>query len=249
VPRNRKVNTLDGYATIRAVARTKSMPVSSPSGPVSGADATGDVPPTDLQKPGARVARTAMPVKHVIECYECSYKFQMHGRATNTHCPKCRALLDLTDHTIDTEWAETIRTAGTIRLAPSGVLKGGDLVGADVIVEGIIEGGRARALRTLELGAGAIFSEKVISAPDLRIAPGAKFTFKQVAKYRNVEIFGSLRAKLEAKGAITVKAGGLLEGDIRAEHLTVEDGGGLKAALHIAPRVGKNAGDPVVDET
>ena len=248
MPKNRKVNTLDGYATIRAVARTKSTPVSSPPAPVSKADTTTDAPPTDLQKPGARVARTAMPVKHLIECYECGYKFQMHGRATSTHCPKCRALLDLTDHTVDTEWSETIKTAGTIRLAPSGVLKGGDLVGADVIVEGIIEGGRARALHTLELGAGAIFSEKAISAPSLRIASGAQFTFKQAAKYRDVEIFGSLNAKLDAKGVITVKAGGLLEGDIQAEHLIVEDGGGLKAALHVAPRAGKKTDDPVVDE-
>ncbi len=234
MPKNRKVNTLDGYATIRAVARTKSTPVSSP--PASKADAATDVPPTDLQKPGARVARTAVPVKHLIECYECGYKFQMHGRATSTHCPKCRALLDLTDHTIDTEWEETIKTAGTIRLAPTGVLKGGDLVGADVMVEGIIEGGRARALRMLELGAGAIFSEKAISAPDLRIGPGAEFTFKQEAKYRHVEIFGALNARLVATGVITVKAGGLLEGDIRAEHLVVEDGGGLKATLRVAPK-------------
>jgi len=246
VPRNRKVNTLDGYATIRAVARTKSMPGSSP--PASKADAATDNPPADLARPGARVASTAVPVKHLIECYECSYKFQMHGRATSTHCPKCRALLDLTDHTIDSEWAETIKTAGTIRLTPTGVLKGGDLVGAVVIVEGIIEGGRVRALRLLELGVGAIFSEKAISAPDLRIAQGADFSFKQEGRYRNVEVLGTLNAKLDAKGVITVKAGGLMQGDIRAEHLVVEDGGGLKARLHVAPRDDKIAADAGPDE-
>ena len=69
------------------------------------------------------------------------------------------------------------------------MLKSGDLIGAEVIVEGIIEGGRARALRTIELGAGAIFSEKAVSAPDLRIAPGAEFKFKlelQVPQCRNL---------------------------------------------------------------
>ena len=248
MPKNRKVNTLDGYATIRAVARTKSTPASALPTPVSKADATTDVPPADLPKPGARVARTALPVKHLIECYECGYKFQMHGRATSSHCPKCRALLDLTDHTIDTEWGETIKTAGTIRLTPTGVLKGGDLIGADVIVEGIIEGGRARALHTLELGAGAIFSEKALSAPNLRIASGAEFAFKQEARYHTVDVFGTLTAKVDATGVITVKAGGLLRGDIRAERLIVEDGGGLKAALHIAPRAGKKTVDPAVDE-
>ena len=182
------------------------------------------------------MARTTLPVKHQIDCYECGYKFQVHGRATTTHCPKCRALLDLGDHIIDTEWVDTIKTAGTIRLTPTGVLKNGDLIGADVILEGIIEGGRARALRTLELGAGAIFSEKAVSGPDLRIAPGADFKFKQEAKYRNVEVLGTLRARLEATGVVTVKPGGLLEGEIQTEHLVVEDGGGLKAQLRIGPK-------------
>jgi cytoskeletal protein CcmA (bactofilin family) len=240
VPKHRKVNTLDSYATIRAVARAKPAPTTPPA---ADAAAQTDVPPADLQKPGARVASTAVPVKHLIECYECSYKFQMHGRATSTHCPKCRALLDLTDHEIDTEWEETIKTAGTIRLAPTGVLKSGDLIGADVIIEGIIEGGRVRALRMLELGAGAIFSEKAVSAPNLRIGPGAEFKFKQGTKYHSVEVRGTLHAKLEVSGLVTVKAGGLLEGEVHAAHLVVEDGGGLQADLRIAPRDGTKTTD------
>jgi cytoskeletal protein CcmA (bactofilin family) len=241
VPKTRKVNTLDGLATIRAVARAKPARASPASAPVPESAAQTDASPVDLQKPGARVARTAVPVKHLIECYECSYKFQLHGRATSTHCPKCRALLDLTDHVIDTDCVETIKTAGTIHLASTGVLKSGDLIGADVIVEGIIEGGRARALLTLQLGAGAIFSEKAIAAPDLRIGPGAEFKFKQGTKYRNIEICGTLHAKLEVTGVVTVKAGGLLEGEVHAEHLVVEDGGGLQAEVRIAPR-GRAAG-------
>lgn len=234
MPKNRKVNTLDSYATIRAVARAKPAPQPTPTDP--NAPASADAPPSDPQKLGARVARTAVPVKHHIECYECNYKFQMHGRATTTHCPKCRTLLDLTDHTIDAEWVDTIKTAGTIRLAPTGVLKSGNLIGTEVILEGILEGGRARALRVIELGAGAIFSEKAVSAPDLRIAPGAEFKFKQEIKYRHVEISGMLRAKLTATGVVTVKPGGLLEGEVQAEHLIVEDGGGLKAKARIAPK-------------
>jgi len=233
VPKNRKVNTLDSYATIRAVARTKPVPGSLPSAPAAEDAVPTDALATDLQKTGARVSRTTVPVKHHIECYECSYKFQVHGRATTTHCPKCRVLLDFKDYLIDSEWVETIKTAGTIRLAATGVLKSGDLIGAEVIIEGIIEGGRAHALRTIELGAGAIFSEKAVSAPDLRIAPGAEFKFKQEARYRNIEIFGTLHAKLESTGIIIVKPGGLLEGEVHAQHLVVEEGGGLKAMLRI----------------
>lgn len=231
--KNRKVNTLDSYATIRAIARSKSAP-SAPAS-ASGEPVTPEETAHDTSKPGARVARTTVPVKHQIDCYECGYRFQLHGRAKTAHCPKCRALLDLSDHVIDTEWADTVKTAGTIRLASTGVLKNGDLIGADVVLEGIIEGGRARALRTLELGAGAIFSEKAVSGPDLRIASGADFKFKQDAKYRNVEVLGTFRARLEATGMVTVRPGGLLEGEVRTEHLVVEDGGGLKAQLRIGP--------------
>lgn len=234
--KNRKVNTLDSYATIRAVARTK--PGSSPAPAEPGAEST--APPgslgEELQKAGVRVARTAVPAKHQIVCYECGYRFQVHGRVKTTNCPKCRVLLDLADHIIDTEWMETVKTAGTIRLAPSGVLKSGDLIGADVIIEGIIEGGRARAWRVIELGAGAIFSEKAVSGIDLRIAAGAEFKFKQPAKYHDVEVLGTLHASLEATGLVTVRPGGLLGGDVCAEHLVVEDGGGLKANLQIGPK-------------
>jgi cytoskeletal protein CcmA (bactofilin family) len=236
VPKNRKVNTLDSYATIRAVARNKPAPGSPASAPAADDTVPTDAPAIDLQKPGARVARTTVPVKHHIECYECGYKFQVHGRATTTHCPKCRVLLDFKDYLIDSEWMETVKTAGTVRLTATGVLKSGDLIGAEVIIEGIIEGGRARALRIIELGAGAIFSEKAVSAPDLRIAPGAEFKFKQDARYRNVEIFGTLHAKLESTGLIIVKPGGLLEGEVQAQHLVVEEGGGLKANLRIGSK-------------
>src|SRR6266404_9248281 len=85
-------------------------------------------------------------------------------------------------------------------------------------------------------GADTAFSEKIASAPDLRIAPGAEFKFKQEARYRNVEIFGTLHAKLESTGIITVRPGGLLSGEVRAQHLVVEDGGGLTAMLRIAPK-------------
>jgi cytoskeletal protein CcmA (bactofilin family) len=69
------------------------------------------------------------------------------------------------------------------------------------------------------------------------MAPGAEFKFKQEARYRNVEIFGTLHAKLESTGIITVRPGGLLSGEVQAQHLVVEDGGGLKATLRIAPKL------------
>ena len=238
MPKNRKISTLDGYATIKAVARAKpEKPAKPAEKPADRADEPVHITsePADLQKIGARVARTVMPVKHVIECYECGYKFQLHGRADKTNCSKCRVTLDLTDRTIDGEWNKTLKTTGTIRLSASGILKGGELIASDVVLEGIVEGGTVRAMRRLELAEGALFPEKAISASDLLIGAGATFTFKHETKYRDIEVVGHLKGKFVSTGVVTIKPGGLLEGDLRAQHLVVEDGGGLKANLQISP--------------
>jgi cytoskeletal protein CcmA (bactofilin family) len=233
VSKQRKVSTLDGYATLKAAARAakaheKAVPPSAaPASPV---------PPADQQKIGTGVTRTVMPAKHVIECYECGYKFQLHGRAAKTNCSKCRAMLDLGDHTIDSEWTETLKTVGTIRLAAGGILKTGDLIANDVVLEGIVEAGRIRAMRRLEIGESAIFSEKSVSAANLKIGAGAVITLKQEARYRDVEVLGTLNARLHASGTVTVRPGGLLAGEVHTEHLVVDDGGGLKAVLHIGTR-------------
>lgn len=233
MPKNRKVSTLDGYATLKAAARASKAPEKPRPAAAHAPPSAPPAAPAGLQKLGAHLTRTVMPARRVIECYECGYKFQLHGRAANINCSKCRATLDLTDHTIAGERSETLKTAGTIRLAPTGILKAGELVGNDVVLEGSVEGGTVRAMRTLELGQNAIFSEKAVRAPNLKIAQGAFITFNQVARYRDVEVLGTLKASLRACGVITIRAGGLLMGDVHAQHLVVEDGGGLKATLEI----------------
>ncbi len=242
--KQRKVSTLDGYATLKAAARAVKAHEKAESPALATARSSAAAPSTDQQKIGTGVGRTVMPARHVIECYECGYKFQLHGRAAKTNCSKCRAVLDLSDHTIDSDWSESLRTTGTIRLTARAILNAGDLIANDVVLDGLLEGGRVRAMRRLELGPGAIFSEKAIAAADLKIGDGASITFKQEANYRDVEVCGTLNARLHASGIVTVKPGGLLTGEVHAAHLIVEDGGGLKATLHIAPGTGAAPHDP-----
>ena len=187
--KQRKVSTLDGYATLKAAARAaKAHEKTEPAAPAS-VPPPAAAPATDQHKIGTGVARTVMPARHVIECYECGYKFQLHGRAAKTNCSKCRAVLDLSDHIIDGEWSESLRTTGTIRLNAGAILQAGDLIANDVVLDGVLEGGRIRAMRCLELGASAIFSEKAVAGLDLRVGAGAAITLKQEAKYRNVEVY------------------------------------------------------------
>jgi len=230
VAKYKKTGTLDAYSTIKAVARA-APPLPGPAAGTPAGPAPTDSPPP----PTAHIARTAIPTKQIIECYECGYTFQLHGRVKTINCSKCRVNLNLADLTLSTTCTETLKTVGTIRLTAEAVLQSGELVGGDVVLEGTVEGGTIRAMRRLELGAGAIFSEKAIRALDLRIAPAADITFRQEARFRNVEILGRLTAPLRATGLITIRPGGLLAGEIHAEHLVVEDGGGLQAALRISP--------------
>ena len=196
---------------------------------------TGGGPGGDLKALGAAIAHTAVPAKQLIECYECGYRFQLHGRASTTNCSKCRATIDLTDHTIDKRWSGTLKTAGTIHITADGVVEAGALVANDIVLEGTIEAALVRGMRRLELRTGARFSEANVTAPQLLIAAGAAIAFIEPAEYRDVEIAGTLRANLRATGLVTVRPGGSLQGQMHGGRLVVEDGGGLQATLHIEP--------------
>ena len=230
MPKPRKAGVVDSYAAIKAAQHAASARGRPP--PTESAPATPGQP-TDLKKLGAAITRTAVPAKQLIECYECGYKFQLHGKAAKTNCSKCRATLDITDHTIAGKWNKSLKTTGTIHLTATGVLQSGDLVASDFVLEGTVEAGTVRAMRKLELRPGARFSETNLKAPDLVIAPGATIAFVEPAEYRDVEILGSLRANLQVTGVVTIRVTGSFAGHLRAAHLFVEDGGGLLATVRI----------------
>jgi cytoskeletal protein CcmA (bactofilin family) len=235
VSKSRKVSVVDGYSAVKAAAHAVKPPDQPEAAPAVPAppEGGGQQPPGEPPKLGSFVGRTVMPVKRVIECYECGYKFQLHGKAATTNCSKCRAILDLTDHVIDSRWAAPFKTAGVIHLTPTGVLQSGDLIANDLVLEGTIEAGTVRLLHKLEIRPGARFSEQNIQAPELVIAPGATIAFIDPAEYRDVEIFGALRANLTATGTVTIHAGGSFEGQLQTAHLIVEDGGGLVAEIQV----------------
>ena len=232
----KKTGTLDSYATIKAIARANPVPPAAKAAePATEAPGHAPADQSDVRPLGAHVARTVVPTRQVIHCYACGYTFQLHGRAKQINCSKCRLMLDLTDHVIAGPWSEPVRTAGRIHVKPEGIVQAGELVAQEILLEGALEGGSLRAMRRLEIAAGAMFSERAIQATDLRIGPGAAVTFKQPAEYRDVEIAGNLQAQLRTTGVVTILPGGLLEGELTGPHLVVTDGGGLRAAVRIEP--------------
>lgn len=134
--------------------------------------------PVLKKKPAAHIGHTVMPTKNEITCYQCEYEFKFTGRIAKIHCPKCKAELDLTDHTIDTVWTKSIKTAGKIYVTSKGVIKGGALSALDIMLDGKIEGGMVQAYRYIELGPNAVFSIANIKGRDLRIASFARINLE-----------------------------------------------------------------------
>jgi cytoskeletal protein CcmA (bactofilin family) len=219
----RKDGVVDSYTALKAAQRAvRSRAVAAPE---PGAETD------DLRKLGAQVRQAAVPSKQLIECYECGYRFQLHGRVPKTNCNKCRATLDLSDHSICARWSGALKTAGAVRVSGDGVVEAGSIICNDFILAGAVEAGIVKALRRLELCPGARFSEPNLHAADLFIAAGAHIALIEPAEYRDVEIAGVLRASITASGRVIIRSGGCFVGQLRAARLRVEDGAGLIAQV------------------
>ncbi len=225
-----KGNFVDGYTAVQAVQRAagKNSPPSHPPSPSREQEKEPTTPRT-----GLHIQRTAMPTKYEVVCYECGYSFQQTGRTQSTQCLKCRTRLDFIDYTIESEWSETLKTAGSVHITADAVVSGGSIIGGNILLEGTVTGGKVEALKKLELAAGAVFPEGEVIGHDLKIPAGADFTFKRKIHHRDVEIFGRLKAKLYAAGVVTIHAEATLQGEVHGAHLVVEEGGGLKAKVYI----------------
>ncbi|NKB22861.1 MAG: hypothetical protein GKR87_00370 [Kiritimatiellae bacterium] len=215
-----KARLVDGFTTLKAAQRAVQHDRSS--GKTSAEPSVSNK--KNVPSVASHIGHTVMPTKHDVVCYECTYQFQFAGRVDQIHCPKCKVELDMKDYTIDGPWCESIRTGGNIHIQPSGILKDGALNATDIILEGKVEGGTLFASRWLEIGASVSIDEEFFKGRDLRVARGGHVIFKQKACYRNVELYGNLKANLKASGLVHIQAGGLFEGSLSAEHLAV--GGG-----------------------
>ncbi|NQU10424.1 polymer-forming cytoskeletal protein, partial [bacterium] len=184
--KQRKVKVLDSYQTLKAVRTTARNP--SPRVAKPHRTATAQAAPPEPPKSVVHIGRTTIPSRHVIICYECGYQFQLHGRIPRVPCSKCRADLDLTEHEVTGPWTKSLKTATTVRIQRGAVIRGADLVGKQIILEGRLVEGSLRALERLELRAGAEFPEASISTVDLTVGAGAEISFQQPVTYREVEI-------------------------------------------------------------
>ena len=228
----RKSNEVDGFSLVKAVRHAKAEghePKPAVATPPASA------PPPPVEKAPARIGRTALPSKNEIFCYNCGYTFQITGQVQTLYCAKCRTILEKKDFEVDGESTADITTTGNIRVGPQAVLKGGSLIGRDVILAGRMEGGHIKAFRRVELEPGSAWVQEQIVATDLRVAAGATVEWKGKVLFRNVDVYGELKVDLACSGLLSVFPGGHFRGKLQGAHLMVEEGGGLNGEFRVEP--------------
>jgi cytoskeletal protein CcmA (bactofilin family) len=180
----------------------------------------------------SRARKTVLPTRYEVICYECGFSFSQTGRSRTTNCPKCRAVLEFADLSIDGVWKDTIKTAGKVTIQPDGAVTGGSIFAGDIIVRGRITGGSCEAYRCLEIREQGAYDPACVKAKDLRITKDAQLILAH-AHFRNVEISGSLKTALTADELVHIKSGGYFSGSITGHRLRVDDGAALQADLDI----------------
>ncbi len=227
-----KAKIVNSFVTLKAAQRrVQDRRAPSPSPPLEPTKSD-----TTPKRPGAHIGRTVMPTRYEIVCYSCEFVFKITGKANRTHCPKCREVLDLTDHTITGIYANELVTAGRVTIRRDAVLDGGRITANDVRLEGTVQSGHLHVHHTLELAPGGVIPEEMIHARNLRVAEGAAVHLKRKATFNDVDVHGELRANVWADGIVTIHPGGHLRGKLHAAHFTVLEGGGLTADVWVEPK-------------
>ena len=234
---SKKPMVIDGLASVRALRRSQDddHPKEAKTQP-SRNRLPEDKPRRQERKagvPAARIGHTALPVRRDLLCYECGYGFVAQGKIHQPICPKCHRKLCMDDITIAREWQGTVQTLGNVHVRTGGVITGGSITARNVRIEGQAEQGTLQVGHELQLGPGARVEMAHITFRHLVIRPGARVSLKRKLVAENVDVQGEVRLNLEATGIVTVRQGGFLKGQVKARHLLVEDGGGLKAQLKI----------------
>lgn len=234
----KRPNVIDGFASVQAVRRSgkrsadaRTRPSRSKLPVLEEAESSKKEKKT-AERSGARIGQTAVPEKHDIVCYECSYAFVLSGKIGTTICPKCHKSLNVGDHKVAKKASLTVKTIGAVEVTPEGELtEGSDIVARHMIIAGDVRNARIKCTGRIELCGGAQMDVKNVATKDLLVRTGCRIVISRKFECRDLEVLGDLKAKVRVTGTATIRPGGTLRGEVYTPHLVVEDGGGLSASV------------------
>lgn len=239
MPKKGKTVFIDGFSSVQAVKRSKpvaaELKVRKSRTTLPALDK--DSPKSTAKKTAAgKIARTAIPARFDIVCYECQYRFPVHGRVADTMCPKCHKKLSAGNHVIEGEWSKNIKTLGTVEIKSGAVLSNITVTAREIMLDGDARSAIILPHNKLELKRNALFNVGKTTIQDLLVSKGCVFKTEAPLSCRNLDVYGTLTATVVSVGTVSIYKGGKFNGKIASSRLLLEDGAKLKAFLDIGNR-------------
>ena len=168
-------------------------------------------------------ARVQVPMCEVV-CYECGGICQVPSAALSASCIHCHAHLNMADVEIRPGSRRlTVRTLGNVHVPSGTVLSNLSIVCNNMVVDGRVSGS-FRCSGSLSFNASAVVDGS-ISAGRLVVDKAAEVELLVGAAAETVELYGSLKGRLQCKGKLHVYRGGAYEGVCKAADVVVDPGG------------------------
>lgn len=167
----------------------------------------------------------------MVACFECKRRHEVSEAATSTNCPGCSAHIDLRDYKITTGFSRSIRTRGDVHLTSKGDLNSTSVVCRTALVEG-----RLRGNLECEESATIDFVGKIpgrLTANYVSIERKADVQCFRRVRVGKIDIKGRLTAEIIATGTVNIHKTGVLDGNVTAKAISIDQGGLFSGQLVI----------------
>ena len=159
----------------------------------------------------------------VVACFECKRRHEVSDAATSTNCPSCSAHIDLRDYKITTSFSRSIRTRGDVHLTNKGDLNSTSVVCRSALIEGKLRGNLE-----CEESATINFVGKIpgrLSANYVNVERKADVQCFRRVRVGKIDIKGRLAAEIIATGSVNIHKTGVLDGNVTAKSISIDQGG------------------------
>jgi len=170
-----------------------------------------------------------------VRCTSCDQSHFAFTAAGQSHCPSCGTLVQLSDVEISGHSTRNIETCGAIHVGRDGFLNATRLRCGNAYVEGRISG-RIRCENTLRLR-GSDVSHARITTRQLIVDRHVHIRFLFPVFAENIVIRGSVEAAITCPGAIRIGRHGVLDGNVHARAMIVDNGGSYSGAVQVATTI------------
>lgn len=166
-----------------------------------------------------------------VRCFRCNHIQWESKHAESTQCGRCNTYISLADYHIRQPTDRVIRTRGNVTVHRRGSLIGSELACRDLLSMGTIStkidcSGEARFKYSASVN-GNLHCESLI------VEKGTIVEFSEGVYSESVKIYGTLRGDVTCAGAVEITRSGILDGDVIAKQVDLQEGGTLTGEMQI----------------